>query len=127
MPTINGVEVALTTKNELIKNIKESAKNKKPIVRSSPIEREDGITPITPPKKDVEWFDSLKSMSKERLRNMGLRVWEGKMWLYPQEWYDYIPDGYPAVCIDGTSEPFQAGVSSDDVRFGLLAYGFIHD
>ncbi len=37
------------------------------------------------PVKSVEWFDSLKNLPHEKLKNMGLGLWETGHYLYPRE------------------------------------------
>jgi hypothetical protein len=87
-------------------------------------ERQDGLT-IKYIPKTIEEFDALKSMPDDKLRELGLQLWDTNHWLYPAEWYDFIPDGYEMVCISGEVEKFEKGVTDDDMRFGALAYGFI--
>jgi len=48
-----------------------------------------------------------------------------ELWLFPAEWYDAIPNGFPLTCIDGTIEQFVRGKTDDDRRFGMLAYGLM--
>ena len=83
--------------------------------------------------KNVEEFDALKTFNKQKLIDLGVGVWyeTPKMthYLYPKEWYDYIPDGYPIAFISGHTEPFETDKTDDDYRYGCLAYGFVvnHD
>jgi len=86
--------------------------------------KEDGILPGKPPK-DKKFFDSLKNVPEKTLIQLGLRQWKRGHWLYPGEWYDSIPEGYPVVDIFGETELFEHGKTDDDIRFGCLAYGFI--
>lgn len=92
--------------------------------------------PSHPP--DINTFDDLRTMSANALIEMGLRQWnkpgdpedEGKfdnmtLWLFPAEWYTSIPDGYEIVDIFGHREPFEQGVTDDDMRYGCLAYGIL--
>lgn len=46
-----------------------------------------------------------------------------ELWLFPAEWYDTIPNGCPITDINGCVELFERGVTDDDRRYGLLAYG----
>lgn len=87
-------------------------------------ERDDGLK-IKYIPKTIEEFDALKSMPDDKLRELGLQLWDTNHWLYPAEWYDFIPDGYEMIDINGESEKFKKGVTDDDMRFGALAYGFI--
>lgn len=89
--------------------------------------RTDGIVPPVPQIN----FTDLAKMSPETLEQMGCGQWDEAndkgecLWLLPGEWYDFIPDGFPLVCIDGTTSPFKRGVTDNDIRFGCLAYGVI--
>lgn len=80
----------------------------------------------------VEEFNALKSMSKEMLLKLGLLMWNGHEdkktwihWMYPYQWYDFIPQHYMVTDIFEVDEPFIKGVTDDDRRFGCLPYGFI--
>lgn len=46
-----------------------------------------------------------------------------ELWLFPAEWYDAIPNGFPLVDINGCNELFIKGSTDDDRRYGCLAYG----
>lgn len=58
---------------------------------------------------------------------MGLRPWDDEggfvLLLLPGEWYSHIPEGYELVSIMNRKEKFKRGKTSDDIRFGCLAYG----
>jgi hypothetical protein len=71
----------------------------------------------------VAEYDALKSAPDDILRDIGLQKWDETTWLYPAEWYDYIPEGYEVFDILGKTEPFQKGTTDSDRRFGCLAYG----
>ena len=77
----------------------------------------------------LEEYEALKLMTPENLEKVGCQVWEKTQetihWLYPVEWYGYIPEGLQVVNICGDTEKFRKGFSDDDKRFGALAYGFI--
>lgn len=79
----------------------------------------------------VEEYDSLADFSEENLLKLGLGIWtrspEKIHWLFPREWYSCIPEGYVLRAIDDTEEVFHNGVSDDDSRMGMLAYGFIQN
>jgi hypothetical protein len=45
------------------------------------------------------------------------------IWLFPAEWYSIIPDGLATTGLNGETKIFKRGESSDDRRFGCLAYG----
>ena len=93
--------------------------------RTPQFEREDGIQPASNP---AELFGVMSSLSKETLLQIGMRQWgEHGLWLFPYQWYDHIPAGMELMCIDGSTEPFERGVTDDDMRFGVLAYGIVPD
>lgn len=72
----------------------------------------------------VEQYDRLKTLNEEMLREVGLQPWgEHDLWLFPHEWYNYIPEGYELMCITGELEPFKKGETDNDMRCGCLAYG----
>ncbi len=81
--------------------------------------------------KSVEEYDALKKAPRDILTDMGVRAWAGaddgswKLYLYPYEWYDHIPDGYRVTDIFGEEEPFKRGLTDDDKRFGCLSFGFV--
>ena len=77
--------------------------------------------PIKP--KDAKWLDTLKTAPVSILRDLGLQKWDDDLWLYPAEWYDYIPEGYEIVDINGKTEQFCSGETDDDRRYGALAFG----
>ncbi|MDP1873699.1 hypothetical protein [Phenylobacterium sp.] len=90
-------------------------------------ERTDGLSPVAP---DFD-FSSLPSLPEASIRALGCMAWdepdtEGQvLWLYPAEWYAHIPEGHMIVDINGELERFQRGVTDDDMRFGVLAFGFL--
>lgn len=87
--------------------------------------RTDGIVPPIP---QINWTE-LANMAPDTLKQMGCCRWDEAddkgqcLWLLPGEWYGYIPEGFPLTCIDGTTSPFKAGETDNDIRFGCLAYG----
>lgn len=88
-------------------------------------ERTDGIKPIQLyPNENESFFDALKSMPHETLIQIGLQLWEEGHYLYPAEWYDFIPDGYMVDSILGNQKPFKHGETDNDMRFGALSFGF---
>lgn len=89
-------------------------------------ERTDGVVPVQP-EGGAAWFDQLKRLPHETLKAIGMGCWEKGRYLYPQEWYGFIPEGYPVTDIFGEDVPFKRGESSNDIRFGMLAYGFRTD
>lgn len=89
-------------------------------------ERTDGKT-IDKFPQSAEEIDRLKTASKEELKALGLQLWdeESRLYLFPSDWYNYIPEGYMITDISGKVEAFQKGVTDDDIRFGALAYGIV--
>lgn len=98
----------------------------------------DDPSPPGFPGKDV--LKGLPSQSPGMLRELGLRPWNdpndpedagvtrrigGTLWLFPGEWYHYIPDGFVVTDISGCQEWFESGTTDDDIRFGCLAYGIV--
>ncbi len=75
--------------------------------------------------KDAEWLDVLKGAPFSILRDLGLQCWDESLWLFPAEWYDYIPEGYEVVDINLKIEKFIKGETDDDRRYGTLAYGIL--
>lgn len=73
-------------------------------------------------------YANLNLKTDAELKALGCGVWgsddKGTTWLFPKEWYAFIPDGLPVVDINGETEPFKAGVTDDDYRFGCLSFGF---
>lgn len=92
-------------------------------------ERTDGLKPAAP---DFDFAD-LPSYPEATLRALGCAAWDEPdadgqtLWLYPAEWYDHIPEGHMIVDINGELERFQRGVTDDDMRFGVLAFGFLRE
>ena len=68
-------------------------------------------------------FSNLFTMSKEQLKGLGLGCWDGGLFLFPKEWYEFIPNGFPVESISGDVKPFEHGKTNDDIRFGLLSFG----
>ena len=88
--------------------------------------RTDGLQ-VPKPLMD---FAKLPMLAEETLRAIGCQKWDepenGKvLWLYPAEWYDYIPDGTEVVDINGETKIFKRGETDNDRRFGALSYGFL--
>lgn len=90
--------------------------------------RTDGRRIVYAPRTERE-YDALRLMTPENLKDIGCQIWDSENgrthWLYPYEWYPFIPNGYPVVDINGEIEPFSKGETDDDIRYGALAFGFI--
>lgn len=71
----------------------------------------------------------VNTASRDNLIKMGFGVWSEKNnkvhYLFPHEWYDHIPDGYPLISVMDRKYNFKHGETDSDRRFGCLAYGFI--
>ncbi len=103
-------------------------------------ERPEGKPPPGDPPQDTEAFKALASMGDEVLREMGLRAWgkeedgageeiEGSpmLWLFPGEWYPYIPGGFEVVSISFKKKLFVPGETNGDIRCGMLAFGILQE
>lgn len=79
--------------------------------------------------KTIEELESLKNKTHEEIVKYGMRVWAKNEkyihYVYPQKWYDLLPEGLPIVSIMGEEEKFEKGKSDDEQRLGALSYGFI--
>lgn len=88
---------------------------------------------------DTALFKQLATLPENVLRELGMRPWgtieegpDGKdvpgapvLWMFPHEWYAFIPDGAAIVDIFGNREVFTRGETDDDKRFGCLSYGVL--
>ena len=76
-------------------------------------------------------FSSLHEKSAAELFALGCRRWDDPdadgnvLWLFPKDWYDHIPAGMEVVDIFGEREKFEPGVTDDDYRAGVLAFGVL--
>ncbi len=86
-------------------------------------ERTADMGPAASYPEDREAWDDLKQMTGPELRERGLYGWDEKLFLFPAEWYSHIPEGYVVDTINDRQEKFRMGVTDDDIRFGMLAYG----
>lgn len=89
-------------------------------------ERVDEIKVVAiDPKID---FANLHLKDDAELKSLGCGVWDddykGTTWIFPREWYAFIPEGLSVIDINGETEQFKAGVTDDDYRFGCLSFGF---
>lgn len=93
------------------------------LVLSGPqFERTDGVVPIANPS---QLFGLLHAMQEKTLRAIGMQPWDGRLWLFPYQWFPSIPDGLPVECIDGKKLKWNHETCDNDMRFGALAYGIV--
>ena len=125
-------EFPIYSMDEFVKNFTEILgieKGDKVTIASSQHEREYKLEISWKPETKDDFF-ALKSLPKDVLFKMGVRLWgkneeTGEMhYLYPGEWYNLIPEGYPIISISDEEEFFSKTKTDDDIRFGCLAYGF---
>jgi hypothetical protein len=89
-------------------------------------EREDGLV-VPVPLLD---FNRIAEFSDETLKAIGCRAWDEPdqngdvLWLFPYQWYNHIPDGLMVHGISNDFYAFKRGETDDDMRYGVLAYGF---
>ena len=97
----------------------------KVICRAPQFERSDGRKIFYFPQT-VEQYDRLKTLESDMLCELGLQKWdENGLWLFPSEWYGYIPEGYEIVDINYECELFEHGKTDNDIRFGALSFGIV--
>lgn len=89
---------------------------------SPQFERTDGLVPVANPHG---WFSLLHAMPEKTLRAIGMQPWDGRLWLFPYEWFNAIPKGFPVQSINGKHSKWDAETHSDDKRCGALAYGIV--
>jgi hypothetical protein len=79
----------------------------------------------------IEEYGALKNLDDETLVKIGCQKWDienGEThWLYPLQWYSFIPEGLVVVNLMGKEAIFKVGISDDDERFGALPYGFLKE
>ena len=103
--------------------------------------------------KVITWFpecaedrDTLKPAPAAILRDIGMQVWDstdsdtlgaeekrniakhgfkGTLWLFPAEWFDHIPEGYPVISVFWEKRPHDRKPGCNDPRYGALFFGFI--
>lgn len=120
-------KVQIVDMNGLLEVLKECAGPDGVIQVMTPqFERTDGRKPLAlyPWNDQHEFFNALPEMPHEMLIQIGMGVWEPGHYLYPYEWYDFIPENHLVTFIDGSQEPFVQGKTDNDMRYGMLAYGF---
>lgn len=82
--------------------------------------------PATP-----EGWEALRGYSRYQMKAMGMGVFEADenppLMLFPEHWYEYIPDDYEVENVVGEKSPFDVDEHSDDSRYfrgrRYLAYG----
>jgi hypothetical protein len=52
-----------------------------------------------------------------------MHQWTEKLWLFTEEEFDKLPDGFELVCIHGGTRIKGKDKIAMDTRFGCLAYG----
>lgn len=92
-------------------------------VTSTPTDRPaNWPKPGIPPSTAQEW-NSLREMTVASLREMGCGSWDGRLMLFPREWYSRVPVGFPIEYISGDVNAFIPGHTDNDVRLGCLSFG----
>jgi hypothetical protein len=123
---MNNGKLAKASESELAAKIREA-------IGADPDEEIDVTTPqftrtpeqpipAGPPSTPEEW-EALKTMPQIALKEMGLGNWDGRLMMFPGEWYRHIPAGFIIEDIFGTAEEFKPGITDDDIRMGFLPYG----
>lgn len=80
----------------------------------------------------VDEFNAVcNDLPTDILGKMGVRLFgktKGrKLYLFPGEWFNLIPEGYSVIDIFGQEELFNKNTADDDIRYGCLSYGFLRD
>lgn len=93
--------------------------------------RADGKVITYIPKTDAE-YDVIRLLDRRSREALGMGYWgpvapTKELWLFPRAWYSSIPAGLELVDIFGGIEKFAPGETSDDMLFGLLAFGFAYE
>lgn len=97
--------------------------NARLIIVTPIFDRRDGIKPVIPTS---DLWEKLPYLSTDELIRIGLGNWgQFNLWLFPMEWYNYIPEGMEVTTINEDVVRFEKGQTDDDTRFGFLAYGII--
>ena len=85
--------------------------------------RTSNMPPVQPPPGLPTEWQKLRAMTKAALKSLGCGSWDGRLMLFPGEWYSLIPSGLEIEDINGRQKKFVPGSTSNDIRFGFLAYG----
>jgi hypothetical protein len=78
--------------------------------------------------KKSEFKELVSKLTAKQLTKHGFRKWDNKkptLMLIPKELYGSIPNGFELTTIFGKKEKFKNGVTDNDSRFGMLAYGVL--
>jgi len=102
----------------------------KVVFKTPQFERTDGKNIIYFPETRDE-YSKLVTLNDYILKDMGCQIWNRTEntthWLYPGEWFDFIPEGTIVTSISGATEIFVKNKFDDDIRFGALSFGFIQE
>jgi len=87
--------------------------------------RNDGKQPVL----EVGDWEMVRNLPATTLLELGCRPWEKNssgtvLMLLPGEWFNFLPEGVQVEGIFGNVKAFSQETSDDDIRFGVLAYGF---
>ena len=119
-------KLAKASESELAAEIREAigaTPNEEINVRTPQFTRTpDQPTPAGPPSSTEEW-EALRTMPQIALKEMGMGNWDGRLMMFPAEWYRHIPAGFMVEDIFGETEEFKPGITDDDIRFGFLSFG----
>jgi len=90
---------------------------------------------VFPPRDNADWampevpFNEVKNLPKETLHALGCRLFNttkaGELWLFPGEWFAYLPPGLEIVNIFGMRLNFDPKTDDSDTRMGCLAFGVL--
>lgn len=74
---------------------------------------------------DEKLLDVLPYLNDDTLLGLGLQPWdeERQIWLFPVEWYEYIPEGFDIITINEREKQFDPDEDSKEGRFGALPFG----
>lgn len=97
--------------------------------------RMDPISDKFIPKTQGQFKAFIENADSKRLLEVGFCLFDEflieykyhGLFLFPKEWYNYIPAGFKVIDICMNPELFIPGESDDDVRFGCLPYGVIKE
>ena len=88
---------------------------------------------LFPARDNADWampevpFNEVKNLPKETLHALGCRHFNttkhGELWLFPGEWFAYLPPGLEITNIFGITGTFNPDTTDSDTRMGCLAFG----